>query len=707
MNSKKPIHQAGLETQIALEKLVIKTGNWAYQASGAVTVSYGDTVVLATVVMSKAPREGIDYLPLLVDYEERLYAAGKISSSRFIKREGRPSENAILVGRLVDRSFRPLFPTSLRNDVQIILTVLSVDNKNDPDIASIIAASTALSISNIPWQGPVGAVRVGKIDDEFVLNPSYEARTKSKLDLFVSGTTDEICMVEAGAQEVKEKEIIEAITFAHKHIKKMIDLQKELTKQLPTKEKLEVSDEENRKLSEKIEKIVGEKLEKALFADKLERDNNIIKLKEKLLAELKEEIPEEEQDETLQKAEEILSELVKKTLRKSILTKEKRTDGRGLNDIRSIKCEIGVLPRTHGSGLFTRGYTQVLSILTLGSSSAEQTIEGIEPADNKRFMHHYNFPPFSVGEVSPMRSVSRRSIGHGALAEKSLLPVIPDKETFPYTMRLVSEVLSSDGSTSMASVCGSTLALMDAGVPIKKPVAGAAMGLIKEGNNYKILTDITGIEDACGDMDFKIAGTADGITALQMDIKVKGISEKILADALNKALKARLSILEKIKSTISAPRSELSPYAPRITILKVNPDKVRDIIGPGGKIINKIIEETGVEIDIEPEGLVKVCSVDAEDGRKAVNWIKDLTREAKVGEIYQGKVTRIMDFGAFVEIFPGAEGLVHISQLDNKRVEKVEDVVKVGDVIPVMVTEIDNQGRINLSHKVTKEKPRR
>ncbi len=705
MNSKKPIPEAGLETQIASEKLVIKTGNWAYQAGGAVTVSYGDTVVLATVVMSKAPREGIDFLPLLVNYEERLYAAGKISSSRFIKREGRPSENAILAGRLVDRSFRPLFPFSLRNDVQIILTVLSVDDKNDPDIASIIAASTALLISNIPWQGPVGAVRVGKTDDKFVLNPSYETRAKSKLDLFVSGTTDEICMVEAGANEISEGEMVKAITFAHKHIKKFIDLQKEIAQKV-TVEKKEVAEEENKELAEKVKKFLDNKLEKAILNDKLQRDEDVKIIKEELIEKIREETEDSEQSDVIKQIEEIFSDLIKKAVRNQIVREGKRTDGRGLDEIRPLKCDVGVLPRTHGSGLFSRGYTQVLSILTLGSSSAEQTVEGIEPADNKRFMHHYNFPPFSVGEVAPIRSTSRREIGHGALAEKSLLPVIPNKDAFPYTIRLVSEVLSSDGSTSMASVCGSTLALMDAGVPIKKPVAGIAMGLIKEDKTYKILTDIAGIEDACGDMDFKVAGTKNGITALQMDIKVSGISETILKDALNKALKARLIILKKIEEKIPQTRKELSPYAPRITVLKVNPDKVRDIIGPGGKMINKIIDETGVEIDIEPEGVVKVCSTDASGSKKAIEWIEDLTREAKVGEIYQGKVTRIMDFGAFVEIFPGAEGLVHISQLDHKRVEKVEDVVKVGNVIPVMVTEIDSQGRINLSHKVTKEKPR-
>jgi polyribonucleotide nucleotidyltransferase len=702
MNSKNPIPSKGLETEIAGEKLVIQTGNWAYQADGAVTVSYGDTVVLATAVMSKTPREGVDFLPLLVDYEERLYAAGKISSSRFIKREGRPSENAILVGRLVDRSFRPLFPKNIRNDIQIVLTVLSVDGKNDPDIASIIAASTALSISSIPWQGPVGACRVGMVDGKLVLNPSYEVRTKSTLDLVVSGTANAICMVEAGSSEISEQDMVEAISFTHKHIKKIVALEQEISQKIATK-KEELPQEDDNDLIEKIEKNIGDKLDKAIFTDKLERDKKLAEIKDTLFKELEKSKKENEEIPST-KIEYIFAEQIKEKIRQKILKEEKRADGRSLDEIRPIKCQVKVLPRTHGSGLFTRGYTQVLSILTLGSSGAEQTIEGIEPKDNKRFMHHYNFPSFSVGEVSPMRSTSRREIGHGALAEKALSPVIPDKEKFPYTIRLVSEVLSSDGSTSMGSVCGSTLSLMDAGVPIKKPVAGAAMGLVKDGNNYKILTDIAGIEDACGDMDFKVAGTSNGITALQMDIKVLGISESILKDALDKALKARLFILDKITKEIATPRKELSPYAPRIITLKVNPDKVRDIIGPGGKTINKIVEETGVEIDIEPDGIVRICSADSSQSKKATDWIADLTREAKAGEIYQGKVTRIMDFGAFVEIFPGAEGLVHISQLDNKRVDKVEDVVKVGDTISVMVTEIDKQGRINLSHKAIKNK---
>jgi len=695
MDSKKTNFFLEREIDFYGEKIKVNIGNWAFQANGAVTVSYGDTVVLATAIMSKTPREGINFLPLVVDYEERLYAAGKISSSRFVKREGRPSDNAILVGRLVDRAFRPLFPEGLYNDIQIILTVLSIDKKNDPDIASILAASLALSSSNIPWNGPVAGIRIGLINNELVINPSYEARNKSDLDLIVAGTEEAICMVEAGAFEVNEEKIIQAITFGHQKIKKLIDFQKEILKELEVKkEKITYQKDEN--LFKLVENYISPRLKQALYCDKLERDKNLRKLKESLWEELKDKKVDEEK---FLEAENFYTELIKKEIRKNILEKETRIDGRKLDEIRTINCQIGVLPRTHGSGLFSRGYTQILSILTLGSSGAEQLIEGIEPEEKKRFMHHYNFPPFSVGEVSSIRYPSRREIGHGALAEKALLPVIPDKEFFPYTIRLVSEVLSSDGSTSMGSVCGSTLALMDAGVPIKKPVAGVAMGLIKEDSNYKILTDIAGIEDACGDMDFKVAGTADGITALQMDIKIKGITEEILTDALKAALKGRLFILEKIKETIAVPRPELSPYAPRIITLKVNPDKIWKIIGPAGKTINKIIEETGVEIDIESDGNVRICSADVEGGKKAAQKIEELTREAKVGDIYQGKVTRITDFGAFVEIFPGTEGLVHISQLDHKRINNVGDVVKVGDVLTVKVIEIDEQGRINLSRK--------
>jgi len=702
MDLKETIPKAELVTEIAGEKLIIKTGNWAYQASGAVTVSYGDTVVLATAVMSKMPREGVNFLPLLVDYEERLYAAGKISSSRFIKREGRPSDNAILVGRLVDRSFRPLFPAGLYNDIQVILTVLSVDQKNDPDIPSIIATSMALALSNIPCEGPVGAVRIGKVDQEWIINPSYEARKKSVLDLVVSGTEEAICMVEAAAVEVSEEEIIKAIIFAHKHIKKVIAAEKEIIEKINSQRKIEkekVNKSENPQLVQKVKKITDPELDQTLVEDKLIRDRKLRLLKEKVLQEFA-----GKEENLLQEVEEIFSQEIKENIRQKILKEERRIDGRRLDEVRPIDCQVGVLPRTHGSGLFTRGYTQILSILTLGSSGAEQLIEGIEPEVKKRFMHHYNFPPFSVGEVSPLRYVSRREVGHGALAERALLPVIPPKESFPYTIRIVSEVLSSDGSTSMGSVCGSSLALMDAGVPIKKPVAGVAMGLIKEGENYKILTDITGLEDACGDMDFKVAGTADGITALQMDIKISGISEEILTQALNQAKRALKEILQKIIQTISGPRPELSPFAPRLATLKVNPEKIREIIGPGGKTINKIIEETGVEIDIEPEGIVRVFSPEAEQVKRAVAKIKEIAWEPEIGKIYQGKVTRITDFGAFVEIAPGVEGLVHISQLDHRRIRKVEDVVKVGDVIPVMVIGIDEQGRINLSHKLTLKK---
>jgi polyribonucleotide nucleotidyltransferase len=700
-----------LETQLGEEKLTISSGKIALQTNGSVTVQYGDTVILATVVMSRQPREGIDFLPLLVDYEERLYAAGKISSSRFIKREGRPSDEAILTARLTDRSFRPLFPKQLHNDIQIIVTVLSVDIENDPAVASIIGASAALCISDIPFSTSVGAVRVGRVGDQLVLNPKYNTRQKSDLDLIISATKDKIIMIEVGANQAPEEVIEEGIEFGHKYIKKIIHLQEKLISKIGKKKEKAPQEEIDPKLLKKIDKFLVGKLEKVLREDKLKRDKGINNLRDKLIESLGE-LEEEEEKEVGR----IFSQAITEKIRKDILQREKRVDGRKLDEIRPISCQVGVLPRTHGSGLFSRGYTQILTIATLGASSAEQVLEGLKPETTKRFMHHYNFPPFSVGETAYLRAPSRREIGHGALAEKALAPVTPKRETFPYTIRLVSEVLSSDGSTSMGSVCGSSLALMDAGIPISAPVAGIAMGLIIEDQrskikkvrkskilqkeNYKILTDITGLEDYCGDMDLKIAGTQKGITALQMDIKLSGITLPLVKEVLQQAKKARLTILQKITNTISHPRPELSPYAPRVTTLHVNPDKIRDIIGPAGKTINKIIAETGVEIDIEPEGTVNIFSPDSKQIKKAVSHIRDLTREVKVGEIYSGKITKITDFGAFVEILPGQEGLVHISQLSPYRVENVKDVVKVGDEIPVKVIGIDEQGRINLSRKV-------
>ncbi len=689
---------------IADEELKIEVGKFAPQSSGSALLTYGETVILATAVMSKKPRQGIDFLPLVVDYEERLYAAGKISSSRFIKREGRPSEEAIITGRLVDRSTRPLFPQNLRNDIQIILTVLSVDAKNDPDIISLLAASTALSISNIPWKGPLGACRIGLINGEFVINPSYQAREKSSLDLVIAGDENKIIMIEAQGQEIPEEEIKRAIKFGQKYLKKTIDIQKQIIQKVaPQKQKLEI-EKPNPQIIKGVEKFLTPQLEKILFTPKPERDYLLSELREKTKAHIQEKLKEEISEEELRRVEEIFEENIKKFIRKQLMA-GKRLDGRRFNEIRPLETAVGILPRTHGSGFFQRGLTQILTIVTLGSTSAEQILESIEPETKKRYMHHYNFPPFSTGEVFPLRAPSRREIGHGALAEKALKPVIPKKEDFPYTIRVVSEVLSSNGSTSMASVCGSTLALMDAGVPIKKPVAGISIGLIQENEKFHLLTDITGLEDFCGDMDFKVAGTEKGITAIQLDLKIRGLDLEIITEALKEARRVREIIIKKITSTIPAPRKQLSPYAPRVEVIKINPDKIRDIIGPGGKTINKIIEETGVEIDIEPSGTIMVFSGDVGMMKKALEWISNLTREAKVGEIYQGKVTRITDFGAFVEIFPGQEGLVHISQISDKRIENIKDILKVGDIIPVMVIDIDKLGRINLSYKAAKNLP--
>ena len=706
--SKKQLFSA----DIGGRELKIETGHLAGQANASCTVQYGDTVVLATACISEQPREGVDFFPLLVDYDEKLYAAGKIKGSRFVKREGRPSDEAILSGRLVDRSIRPLFPQEIRNDVQVVLTVLSFDNENDPDILGLNAASCALAISDIPWLGPIAAVRVGRIESstekgkfEWVLNPTYEARQKSDLDLVIAGTKDQIVMLEAGAKEVAEEVIEQALEFGMKHLRRTLKLIEQVQERVG-QEKMdlgkEISEEEKeavQKLEAKVGQIVAEKVGEIFNCrSKEEYHKKIEELKEHVESVLKEdnEVSKDERSQGVKMIEKFLDEHA----RKLVLEKNIRVDGRALDEIRPLRIEVGVLPRTHGSGLFQRGETQVLSIVTLGSPSEEQLLDTMEVSGKKRYMHHYNFPGFSVGEVAPMRGPGRREIGHGALAEKALVPLLPDKEEFPYTIRVVSEVLSSNGSSSQASVCGSSLALMDAGVPIKKAVAGIAMGMISDPKNrekYKILTDIQGIEDHSGDMDFKVAGTKDGITALQLDISLTGISSKVVHEALEGAKRARLKILEKMSAVIEKPRSELSPYAPRIYTLQINPEKIRDVIGPGGKMINEIIDNTGVTIDIEDSGLVMVTSTSEEAASKAVEWIKNITREVAVGEIFQGKVTRLMDFGAFVEILPHQEGLIHISEMAPFRVNKVTDVVEVGDVIPVKVKEIDEQGRINLT----------
>lgn len=682
-------------------EMIFETGRLAKQASGSVLVTYGETVVNATATGSKEPKEGLDFFPLTCDYEERLYAAGKIPGG-FIKREGRPSEKATLNSRLMDRPIRPLFPDGYRNDVQVVAMILSVDMENSPEMCAMNGASAALHISQIPFQEPIGAVTMGLIDGELIVNPNREQEEQSDLHLVVAGTKDAVMMVEAGANEVSEEKVLEAILTGHEEIKKIVafieEFRKEALEMGLAKEKeipkLALPPEE---LVEKVREASYDKLHEAIKTfDKQDREEEIKKVRDELILSLKEEYPDEEKD-----IKNIFSALTKEIVRKLITVEKIRPDGRATDEIRPITCEINVLPRAHGSGLFTRGQTQVLSVVALGALREEQIIDGIGIEESKRYIHHYNFPPFSVGEARPMRSPGRREIGHGALAERALIPVIPSSEDFPYTIRIVSDCLESNGSTSQASVCGSTLSLMDAGVPIKKPVAGIAMGLVKQGEHFAILTDIQGMEDALGDMDFKVAGTKDGITAIQMDIKVDGLNKEILEQALTQALKGRLFILDKMVAVISEPREELSAYAPRIITLKVHQDKIRDIIGPGGKMIKKIIEISGAKIDIEDDGTVYIVSADQEKSAVAIKMIEDLTQDVEVGRTYMGTVKRLMNFGAFVEVLPGKEGLVHISHLAKGRVEKVEDVVSEGDKLEVKVIEIDKQGRINLSHKET------
>ncbi|MCK9378642.1 MAG: polyribonucleotide nucleotidyltransferase [Candidatus Moranbacteria bacterium] len=690
--------------QIGGRELTIETGLLAQQASGAVTVRYGDTVVLATAVMSKGASHITGYFPLMVDYEERYYAAGKIKGSRFIKREGRPSDEAILTGRVVDRTIRPLFNHRMRNEVQVIVTVLSIDGENDPDTVSMIAASAALALSNIPWNGPIGAVKVGRVNGELILNPVNGELSDGDLDLVISGTKDKINMIEAGTKEISEEEIIKAFEFGQEAVNKIVAFIEDIRKEAGKEKSEPVLLVGPEGFEEKLrEMLVMEGIEEALYGgtDKKIKEAKTKEIKEKVVAFIAQNYPEDAAK--LKDVSEIVfDELSDEIVHKNILEKENRPDGRKLEEVRKITCKVGILPRTHGTGLFTRGETQALTVTTLGSPGDEQIIDTMEVDMKKRYIHHYNFPPFSVGEVRPMRGPGRREVGHGALAEKALIPVLPSKEEFPYTTLLVSEVLSSNGSSSMASTCGSTLSLMDAGVPIKRPVSGIAMGIIidsKNDKNFKVLSDIQGLEDHYGDMDFKAAGTEKGITALQMDVKVDGVTMEILRAVLLQSKINRAEILKIMLSTISEPRTEMSQYAPRIIIMKINPEKIRNVIGTGGKIINEIIDETGVEIDIEDDGSIFITSPDQESSKKAQEWIKNLTHEVKSGEIFQGRITRIMNFGAFAEILPGQEGLIHISQLSEKRVEKVEDVVKVGDIIPVKVKEIDDKGRINLSHK--------
>jgi len=686
--------------QIGGRVLEIETGLLAGQANGSVTVRYGDTVVLATAVMSKGASRISGYFPLSVEFEERYYAAGKIKGSKFIKREGRPSDDAILSGRIVDRTIRPLFNGRMRNEVQVVATVLSYDGENDPAILAIIAASAALSLSNIPWAGPVGAVRVGKVNGEFILNPVNGELDESGLDLLLSGTQDKINMMEAAAKEVPEKEILDAFAFGFEAIKKITafiaDIQKEAGKEKSVPALLQAEPEIEAKIKEIF---LAEGLEIALY----DKDKQVIQqktdaIKEKVSAYIKENY-KENAEKIAEVAEQIFEEIADETVHQNILEKEQRPDGRKLAEIRNIECRVGVLPRTHGSALFTRGETQALTVTTLGSPGDEQIIDTMEIDMKKRYIHHYNFPPYSVGEIKPMRGPGRREIGHGALAEKALVPVLPDKDNFPYTTLVVSEILSSNGSSSMASTCGSTLSLMDAGVPIKRPISGIAMGIIIGEGKFKVLTDIQGLEDHYGDMDFKAAGSEKGITALQMDVKVEGVTLEMLKAVLDQSHQNRLEILEKIKAAIPEPRQEMSQYAPRIITMHINPDKIRNVIGAGGKIINEIIDETGVQIDIEDDGSVFITSPDETSAKKAQDWIDNLTHEVKAGERFNAKVTRIMNFGAFAEILPGQEGLIHISEISERRIDRVEDVLKVGDIVPVKVRNIDEQGRINLSIK--------
>ncbi|KOY82725.1 polyribonucleotide nucleotidyltransferase [Lysinibacillus macroides] len=676
--------------------LVIEVGQLAKQANGAVLVRYGDTSVLATATMSKSPKP-LDFFPLTVNYEERLYAAGKIPGG-FIKREGRPSEKAILASRLIDRPIRPMFPDGFRNEVQVISMVMSNDPDCTSEMAAMVGSSLALAISDIPFDGPIAGVQVGYIDGEFIVNPTVEQSNQSTVHLSVAGNKDAINMVEAGALEVPEETMLEAIMFGHEEIKKIIAFQEQIVAEVG-KEKLPVTLFE---IDETIQADIKATCETDMHdaiqtVEKHARDEAIQAVKDRVIASYEE---QEADDETMKQVYTILDKMVKEEVRRQITEDKIRPDGRKLDEIRPLSSETGLLQRTHGSGLFTRGQTQALSICTLGALGDVQIIDGLGVEESKRFMHHYNFPQFSVGETGPIRGPGRREIGHGALGERALEAVIPDESVFPYTIRCVSEVLESNGSTSQASICASTLAMMDAGVPLKAPVAGIAMGLIKKGEHYSILTDIQGMEDHLGDMDFKVAGTAKGVTALQMDIKIDGLSRNILEEALTQAKVGRMHILESMLATLSEPRQKLSEFAPKIVIVKINPDKIRDVIGPGGKQINKIIEETGVKIDTEQDGTIYISSADEAMNARAKQIIEDIVREAKAGEYYLATVKRIEKFGAFCEIFPGKDGLLHISEIQEERTKQVEDVLKLGDELLVKVIEIDKQGRVNLSRKV-------
>ena len=680
--------------ELAGRSLIVETGKMAKQASGAVLVRYGETVVLVTSTASKEAREGMDFFPLTVDYEEKMYAVGKMPGG-FLRREGRPGNSAILNARLIDRPIRPLFDKRCRNDIHVMATVLSVDYDNAPELCGMLGASASLGISDIPWDGPIAGVRVGRIDGQFVINPTQEQLKVSTLNITVAGSETAILMVEGGAQEAPEEDVLDAIMFGHKTIKELVAFQKKIIEEVGKPKRTLIFPEIPEEIKTAIYAYAERPLKEAIFnPDKLTRDAHMEEVRKEAEAHFKEIYPENGSD-----IAECLNHLTKEIVRHMISVDKVRPDGRALDEIRPISCEVGLLPRVHGSALFTRGQTQALTITTLAPMSETQIIDDLTQETEKRYIHQYNFPSYSVGETKSSRGPGRREIGHGALAERALIPVIPTVEEFPYAIRVVSEILESNGSSSQASVCGSTMSLMNAGVPIKAPVAGIAMGLVNEGEHFTVLTDIQGMEDALGDMDFKVAGTAKGITAIQMDIKIHGLSREILLAALQQAQKGRMFILGKMAECIDKPAEHLSPYAPKIITLTIPVDRIRDVIGSGGKIINKIISETGVKMDVEEDGHVYIATPDEEAAQRAKKWVEELTHEVQVGETYLGKVTRLMKFGVFVEILPGKEGMVHVSQLATRRVEKPEDVVHEGDEIMVKVTEIDDKGRINLSRK--------
>ena len=683
-------------------KLIVESGKMAKQANGAVLVRYGDTAILATATASAKPREGADFFPLTVDFEEKMYAAGKVPGG-FLKREGRPQTSGILRSRLIDRPIRPLFPEGFRNDVQIIATIFSYDADNQPEIPAMFGASLALCISDIPFNGPIAGVRVGRVDGKFIINPTQAQAEVSELDLVVAGSADAVMMVEAGANELPEDVILESILFGHEEIKKLVKFQNDIAAQIgKPKTEFELF-HPNEEVEAAVRELAPAKVDAAIRnPDKLARDAAVDAVQEEITAQLLEKFPAEDYPTAEKDIAEVFYKVKKDVVRKMITQEKIRPDGRELEEVRPISCEVGLFARTHGSGLFTRGQTQVLTLTTLGAIGDEQIVDGLDPEYPKHYIHHYNFPGFSVGEARPSRSPGRREIGHGALAERALVPVIPSIEDFPYTIRLVSEVLESNGSSSMGSVCGSTLSLMQAGVPIKRPVSGVAMGLVKDGDKHTILTDIQGMEDALGDMDFKVAGTTEGVTAIQMDIKIAGITREILSDALAQAKRGRSFILGKMLEVISEPAADLSPYAPRVMTMKIPVDKIREVIGTGGKTVNKIIEETGVTVDIKDDGNIFVTSPDLDGIKRAMKMIEDITHEFAVGDIVENAVvTRIESFGAFVDLLPGREALCHVSQLAAHRVENVEDVVQIGDTLTVKVMEIDDRGKINVSHKAT------